>query len=67
MYVGKLVDVLVVERELKNFLLRRTPVSVMVASEEFYVTIEKLKDIVEYLRSCVERRFIPWVFIKRDR
>lgn len=37
--------------------------SVRVASEMFWVESGGTEVLLAYLRECVERRFVPWVFI----
>ena len=47
--------------------LRRGKAKVEVASEEFYIDKDNFSMLEDYLKGCIQDRFVPWVFIEGDK
>lgn len=64
LYISNGTDIKKVEEDLRGLLTRGCyNIPVMVASEDFTIScVESINILLSYLRDCVEKRFIPWVY-----
>ena len=56
-----------IERVREEVGLKKGKVKVEVASEEFYIDKDNFGMLEDYLKGCIQDRFVPWVFIEGDK